>query len=218
MRIVIPSQNPKNLVACVETILEKDPAWKSEDFVVVDDGAREEAESLLPGVVWVEGVKPFVFSRNCNLGIRVADDDVLLMNDDALLVTPGGVTLLNEVAKDYRCLGLISGVMDNTGNVRQHPKGTGTVRIEPFMVCFVAVRISKVVQEKVGLLDEDFMAYGFEDDDYCRRVREAGFAIGIFDGCEFNHSHLQSTFRSKGHQPLAPGLEIFLKKWGSREY
>ena len=39
----------------------------------------------MPAVA-LEGVKPFIFARNCNLGIRAAgSDDVVLLNDDALL-------------------------------------------------------------------------------------------------------------------------------------
>ena len=60
--------------------------------IVIDDGLQ-----YLPGncrgCTVLGGIRPFVFARNCNLGIKEALADVncegvLLTNDDALLETP----------------------------------------------------------------------------------------------------------------------------------
>ncbi|HEV2169932.1 MAG TPA: hypothetical protein VGR40_03235, partial [Candidatus Binatus sp.] len=68
-----------------------------------------------------------------------------------------------------------------------------------------------------GLLDERFAnCYGWEDNDYCRRVRESGLKLGIFDDCFVDHSSLHSTFRGmpRAGGDISQGREIYRQKWG----
>lgn len=231
MKIVIPSRNPDNLVACVQALLSKDCSIHPEDIIVVDDGARAQGEVFLKktgieGIEWVSGKSPFIFSRNVNIGIRHAKDDVFLMNDDAELLTNDGIENIVSVSLRNPEYGLVSAAVNNVGNTNQWFRGGDKernqlvllkIRPEKRMVCFVAVFIPKRTQMDVGLLDEQFIYYGFEDDDYSKRVRLAGLKIGVYDGCEFEHHHLPSTYRSQGHQPLEPGLAVYMAKWGNRD-
>ena len=61
-RVVILSCQASNLVPCIHSVLSYEPGLPPANIVVVDDGARGEAEPLLPGVTWVAGEKPFVFA------------------------------------------------------------------------------------------------------------------------------------------------------------
>src|ERR1700678_1206134 len=89
--IIIPSKSRLNLLACVECIRD---AHETARIIVIDDFAdrdearflREEGPEHVRQCTWVNGITPFVFARNINRGIRAAgDDDVILLNDDALL-------------------------------------------------------------------------------------------------------------------------------------
>ncbi|MDD5172640.1 MAG: glycosyltransferase family 2 protein [Patescibacteria group bacterium] len=51
-----------------------------------------------------------------------------------------------------------------------------------------SLMIKKEVFEKVGLFDERYFAY-FEDVDFCRRVREAGFKVIYFPQTQMIHFH-----------------------------
>lgn len=208
MTVVILSKTSANLLPCVAAVRKHEPECR---IIVVDDGLDKS-----PGDVrCIPGVKPFVFARNANLGIAAAQDDVILLNDDALLQTPRGFTvMLDELAArpDY---GLVGATCNNVGNRNQFPQGIG-FRFEPRMVCFVCVAIPKSTIAKVGLLDERFVGYGFDDDDYCLRVRTAGMKIGVTDNCYVDHSHLTSTFRGRGHCDLVPNQRIFQQKWGKQ--
>ncbi|MCI0422717.1 MAG: glycosyltransferase, partial [Acidobacteria bacterium] len=59
--VVILSACASNLVACVRSILNSELGLPPDRIIVVDDGARSEAEHQLTGIRWVAGVKPFVF-------------------------------------------------------------------------------------------------------------------------------------------------------------
>lgn len=210
LTVIIPSRTLSNARACIEAVHRLDPGVNT---VIVDDGI-DDIRNL--GMV-VAGQKPFIFSRNINIGIRYAGrDDVLLLNDDALLKTRGGFTLLQKAAEENPEFGLIAATTNNVGNRNQHPMGFG-LREDKRMACFVAVLIPRRTLDAIGYLDERFTAYGHEDDDFCYRVRRAGLKIGIHDGCFVDHASLKSTFRGDPHvsAKLTDGQKIFEEKWGS---
>lgn len=214
--VIIPSKTDRNLGACVAGIR---AAGENCRIVVVDDFGGP-ARFLLPEyepVDWQTGVKPFIFSRNVNIGINASwRDDVILLNDDAILRTHGGFTAMYRAARDHPEYGVISATTNLAGNPAQQPQAEAGIRLEPRSVAFVCVLVRRHVIETVGLLDERFTAYGWEDNDYCRRVRNAGLKIGIFDGCYVDHGSLRSTFR--GHPraagSVAAGEAIYRDKWG----
>jgi GT2 family glycosyltransferase len=198
-RVVIPSARAENLVPCVQALLQQETALCPEQIIVVDDGARRDAEPLLPSITWVAGEKPFVFARNANIGIRAAASDVLLLNDDARLVTPGGISRMAALMAERFDIGLCSAAVQGVvGNPHQLPGGTGNIRLESDTLAFVAVFIPRHVFDRLGPLDERFVGYGWEDNDYCARARTVGFACAVADVCIVDHSgHLPSTFRSR---------------------
>src|SRR3954463_8946385 len=98
--VIIPSRTDSNLHACVDAIRE---AGETCRVIVVDDGLKDRRADC----EYVQGVKPFVYARNCNLGIAAASGlqllseqkyesgqiatyqsskpDILLLNDDCTL-------------------------------------------------------------------------------------------------------------------------------------
>lgn len=227
LSIVILSRDAGNLVPCVNAIQRHDPGVP---IIVVDDGAQANVTHELP-VRWVEGKKPFVFARNANIGIAAAGrDDVVLLNDDALLETPQGFTALSQrVSRERNYLnrigvtnnyGIVAASTNSAGNVKQHRSYLGNQEIRPEMrmVCFIAVLIQRALIDMIGGLDEDLTGYGFDDDAYCLRARERGWKIGIWDGCFVDHTSLKSTYRREqpeSHwQKLAHNLEIYERKYG----
>lgn len=210
LSIIIPSKTPDNFWACRAAIRE---AGETCRIILINDAE--------PGIVPPHdnvqpGIKPFIFARNMNIGIRAAGtDDVILLNDDALLKTPGGFSLLQKAAEENTEYGIIASTTNNVGNLNQRPQGKG-LRDESRMVCFVAVLVPRRTIDAVGLLDERFVGYGMDDDDYSKRVLNAGLKIGIHDGCFVDHKSLKSTYRSPGGPGgnFVPNLRIFEEKWG----
>jgi len=212
--VIIPSRNAGNLAPCVEAVRKNEPGAR---IIVVDDGIDwNAAPHVREHVTVLEGAKPFIFARNCNLGIKACEGDVVLLNDDAILETPYGFHELQAANEAHPEFGVISAVTNSAGNLAQQPQDVG-LREDPRMVCFVCVYIPRSTIERVGLLDEEFTGYGFDDDSYCLRVRRAGLRIGILDDCFVDHSSLRSSFRS-GDYP-AGGFKhneaIFRTKYGA---
>jgi GT2 family glycosyltransferase len=223
LAVIIPSRQITNLVPCVDALRKNEPTLP---VIVVSDGL--DLDQFDP--VWyrqsqplqfIDGEEPFVFARNVNVGIRLAHsrftpDAYVLLNDDALLLTPGGLTRMARSVEEHPGYGVISAVTNVVGNPAQQPRCTG-FRDEPNMLCFVCVLITAATLETVGELDERFTAYGWEDNDYCRRCRLAGIRLGIYDLCYVDHAALHSTFRGDPYAPgnIAEGAAIYRAKWGS---
>ncbi len=226
LSVIIPSRTASNLIACVDAIRKNEPNLLEDgtppigtSVFVIDDGLDlATAGGSLNDCGRIVGRKPFIFSRNVNLGITsTGSDDVIVCNDDAQLLSPSGFTVMQHAAEEHPEYGIISATTNVAGNLDQRPKGIGLRDAGDRTVAFVCVLIPRRTIEAVGLLDERFTAYGWEDNDYCRRVRMAGLKVGIHDGCYVDHGSLVSTYRGGAHAAgdIEPGRRIFEAKWGT---
>ena len=217
MSVVVLSARAENLVPCVRSILDREPSIAPGNIIVVDDGARRNAEPHLPGVRWVQGVKPFVYARNANIGLGVATGDVVLLNDDARLITTGGFSALADIARQHPDIGLISAAIQGVvGNPNQIATGH-RLRFEPRVLAFVCVLLPRSTLQRLGPLDERFVGYGYEDNDYCLAALRAGLRLAISEVCVVDHAGgLPSTFRSRPDiQALARiNQKLFEEKYG----
>jgi len=219
LSVIIPSKNFTNLKRCVEGLSDWGPGLRK---TILDDGLAEsgyrrdtfdyEDGAILDGTTIIPGPKPFVFAVNCNIGIRsCAPDDVVLLNDDAILETPGGFTAMQQFCYEHPEYGLLSArVKGHAHHIHAYKQGLTGISEAPLDIPFVCVYIPRKVIDKVGLLDERFtgsidgeMVYAGEDTDYCMRIRHAGYKLGVFNECVVDHGTLPSTFRGlNGSLPI----------------
>lgn len=207
--VVILSKNIDNLRVSLSAVQDHEPGMR---IIVVDDGLLERPG----GALYARGAKPFVFARNANIGIDAAcDADVILLNDDAVLTTPGGFTAMQKAWEANQEYGVLASSCNTVGNINQHRQADDGIRDEPRQLCFVCVLLPRPTIDRIGLLDERFVGYGMDDDDYSRRVTMAGLKLGVYDGCFVDHGSLVSTYRGKvGGGDYRPNLKLFIDKWG----
>lgn len=234
--VVIPSNNAERLKASMKRVLEMEPDFNAESLVVIDDGldwskvhdpCPMDELCYAPHIV---GPKPFIFGRNCNLGLEECarrGHDAILMNDDALLETPGGFSALSRMMTHgdvpnylvYKDIGILSPTINSVGNhrqaIRSHPKGF--LINEPRMLCFVCVYIRHEVFAGPNPIrfDERYVDYGMDDDDFSRQALSAGWRLGILDTVRIDHTTLQSAYRGSGAGDFRPNLKRFIQKWGT---
>ncbi len=146
------------------------------------------------------------FAAGNNLGIRaVTADAYVLLNSDTL-VRPGAIAGLRQALAEHPEAGMIGPSFEGTAGAPEQscfrfPRPLGEfVRVansrpitkllrryevpmpfsetpmEPDWIGFACVVIRRAVLDQVGLLDDGYFMY-FEDIDYCRRVRAAGWSI-----------------------------------------
>lgn len=216
--IIIPSRNHANLRACLEAVRYNEDRAR---VIVIWDGPAEELPlfytSTCEPMVTITGAQPFIFARNINIGIDAAGaDDVVLLNDDAILRTPAGFAMLRYQAEAHPeygaiCPGFTPGSVGTIGLVW---RGRPHLAQEHVMLVFACVYIPRRTIDLVGKLDERFginaggegpRGYGLEDDDYSYRIKQAGLKLGVYDPVLVDHTPsgtgLLSTFR---HDPERP--------------
>jgi GT2 family glycosyltransferase len=224
--VVIPSRTTALLAQALKSIEETHCVTEPCEIIVVDDGldARPDVVSC---VRYLPGLKPFCFARNVNLGMKAAapDCDVVLLNDDVTFISSEGLPKLAHEIAVHQNVGILTPAfarMERTPSQRcgHLPRDYG-LWIEPTAyVTFAAVYIRREVINRVGYLDERFVGYGYEDNDYCLRVRRAGYDIGVLPSVIVGHGdeygRAATTFRMTNlNQLMAINRHAFVRKWSA---
>ncbi len=195
----------------------------------VTSGLLSKVEAVELGDSWIAGPEPFSFPRNANIGIRAAGRaDVFLVNDDVQFLKPNSVATLARIAHEHPEVGVLSPVFEGrVGNSLQESgawttKRPGALRYSTQRLCFTGVYIRRAVINHLGLLDERFDGYGRDDDDYCKRVQDAGFKLAVTPEVVMRHGfgadqHSASFKRAGRYPPSGMDGRMNMKwrdKWG----
>jgi GT2 family glycosyltransferase len=177
------------------------------------------------------------FAAGNNVGLAAATGDVLVMLNNDTFVTPGWVRTMHAHLLRDKDLGLVGPVTNNIGNearvelcyadmdqmveqagnyTRSHPGQAMPIDT----VAFFCVMLPRAVYDSLGGLDEAFGLGFFEDDDYCRRVQQAGLKVACAEDV-FVHHHLSASFNQVGAERKKELFErnkaIYEAKWGTWE-
>jgi len=221
--VVIPTRTLANIGPCIAAIQANEPNLPLSSIVVVDDDETGKVQRFCEshGATRILGAKPFVFPRAINMGVKAAiavDPDVegfVLVNDDSLLESNGGFTLLHESVKAHPEIGILGAVTDLTGQPLQRPRGIG-LRVVPH-IAFVCCYVPRSTFENVQWMDTRYCVdYGCCDLDLCQAVTRAGLNVAVHDSCFVNHSTLTSSFRGDPQTPRSfqQNYALYKEKWG----
>lgn len=230
LSVVVLSKTAEYLKKLVDSILRSEPQFFNQaKLILVDDGVEKDYVENLRGMgsIVVSGKKPFVYARNANLGITEAlkyRAPILLINDDTTIKTPFFLSRLqNALPENYVCVSASIIPRGGVGNKDQsfEPENTrqSLHRIEPpGILCFVACFFQVWAFEKVGYLDERFVGYGYEDNDWCLRASDLGFLLGVTREIVVEHNSPMGasggTFKREPnyHQRVCQNMILFQDK------
>ncbi len=240
--IVVLTHNNIDLTrACLESLerfTHYDGNW---EVIVVDNASTDGSREFLQQWASGNGRRIVILNEaNCgfaagnNQGLAVASGEYLVMLNNDTEVTQGWLpTLMNHLRRSPE-LGIVGPVTDNIGNearVSLHYRSADEMHRraraytlahmgETFPIrtlAFFCVMLPQAVHERVGPLDESYGLGFFEDDDYCRRVEQAGWKIACAEDVFVRH-HLSASFGKLGagrRELLARNRRIYEAKWGA---
>ena len=153
------------------------------------DGSREYFATIANAKMIAAEGAPFVFNRNLNRGIAVAEGDIVICaNNDVEVLTPRTLESVCRLLRQNRLIGVLA--TELTPPTSQEPK--------PILVrgytqgCFYAMR--RNVWEDIGGLCELYTGYGCEEADLSVRLLRKGYRTGFAQGLHCHHFGNQ-TFR-----------------------
>lgn len=154
--------------------------------VIVADGHERDYGYELAHYVGKSKHK-FVYAAAANLGIQALDDlDVILLNDDISFDDKLVFQKLQAAAYFNERVGIVSPLIQGcVGQLRQRwwehkhywPANTDLLYVD--VLCFPCVYLRRAMINEIGLLDEKFINYGGDDDDYSARARKAGWRLAV---------------------------------------
>lgn len=178
------------------------------EIIIVDNGSTLETTDWLraqPDLKVVYNATNRGFAKGCNQGIAAAAGEYIVLLNNDVVVTEGWLENLvdavqrdpatgisaarsNELAGDQKLLDANYKELDAmhayaAGRARAFRRaGYFTDRAIGFCLC-----IDRKVLEQVGGIDERYGTGNFEDDDFCMRVRAAGYRIYVCDDVFIHH-------------------------------
>jgi len=238
--IVILTYNNLNYTRlCLEGIFSR-LAGMDFEAIVVDNASTDGTPAYLQSlsgahsnlrVIWND--VNMGFARGNNLGASRATGDVLVFLNNDTLVTPGWLGGLAAYLDDTR-VGMVGPLTNSSGNesqvavsyrnfdeleryARQNAQHHSGEAFHIRMLGFFCVALRRGVFDQVGGLDDQFGLGLFEDDDYCLRVRQAGYLI-LCAKDVFVHHWGEASFsqlgRGRFYRLFHKNRRRFEKKWG----
>ena len=241
LSIIIVNYNTRNLLQdCLKSIYTLYSKPYTLEVIVVDnsstDGSLQSINSLKwPNLRVIANKKNEGFARAVNQGLKQAGGEYLLLLNSDIFVKKNALDKLIAFVKDQPQAGVIGGRLLNPDGSLQGscfylptflritkefwfngpstlnkyvPLGDKPVEVEA--VSGAVFLIPKKVLSKVGFFNERYFMY-FEDLDYCRRVRQAGFKVYYLPGAEFIHEHGASgrSIPQQTHHWLVESSKIY---------
>lgn len=213
VNIIIPSATPELALKCIGSIFSAKTCVPYMISLVVNKSKAKEFPEF-PRCVEVieEDVTDFIYARAINRGITQTSD-VVLLNDDTE-VADYWLDDLQRVSRN-ESLGIVSPLISDVGNIKQHVSSKEESvwwKTEEKTLCFVCVYIPLEIIKQVGLLDEGYKWYGYEDDDFCIRVKNNSFDLKVCHTISIRHRR-HSTFKESQQDLVHKAYEYHSKKW-----
>jgi len=238
LSIVILSYNTRKYTEWAVASIRKNTSVPFE-IVLVDngsiDGTVEWADA--DNVRCIANPTNVGFAPAVNQGIRASHgDQVILLNNDVLVTPRWAERMLAHLERDPN-VGMVGPSTNFAASAQCIP--AEYQRIEDLLAFSErlarkhreeAVEVQKLIGfcmliprrviEEVGLLDEQFGLGSFEDDDYCLRVRQAGYKL-LWAKDSYVHHFGHQTYKANQmdwQALIEQNKRLFEAKWSIRRY
>ena len=205
-------------------------------ILVIDNGSTDGTIAYLRAdkeILHIENSHNLGFARGFNIGLQVIDTPYFILSNSDIVVTKKWLEkMLNHISTDEKilCLGPVSNYVSGPQKVENVPykdlnqmqdfakdlyEKTKVVLTYSQRIVFFFTLFRTEALEKIGFLDERFEIGNFEDDDYCMRIRGAGYKAA-FDNTTFIHHYGSQTFiknKIDYRKIMERNKKRFLKKW-----
>ena len=209
LSVVIVTWNvAEKLAACLGSLSLAALRGLSHEVILIDnasqDNTMEMVRARFPQVRLIANESNAGFAAANNQGIALAKGRyVLLLNPDTSVPADALARLVKAMDADAT-IGIATPILTNERDEPQYYGGTcfpgarrspvegkvdrtGEAFRELAFVIGAAMMVRREVLERVGTLDAGFFMY-YEDIDLCKRARDAGWRVGVFEDIRIVHA------------------------------
>ena len=232
--IIIPTYNQWEYTRqCIESIRRFTTC--PYELIIVDNGSSDETVAALrayPEVTVIENPANFGFPKACNQGMEAAQGEqfVILNNDvvvsrnwlDNLLIclhsdpSHGAVGPISNYVSGVQLHAVSYTSMEDMQQfAREHNQPNPSRWFYALRIVGFCMLIRRSVYDELGGFDEDFGQGNFEDDDYCMRIRRAGYRLVVAaDTFVHHYGSVSQRVNPNYGDLLQANLRRFHSKWG----
>jgi GT2 family glycosyltransferase/glycosyltransferase involved in cell wall biosynthesis len=240
--IIIPVYNALRFAQdCVESIYQAGSSLEFE-VIVVDNGSAPEVGRWLAQEQtrrakfrYLRYEEALGYARAVNRGVEASQGEMLILLNSDTLLSPGWMEGLWEALRDDPGLGIVSPTTNHAGETMQmdfrtiglasgkafalfaSKPGPKEVLLVPQVVTFFCAAIWRRVWTELNGLDEAYAVGNYEDDDFCLRLRMAGYRLGVLRSA-FVYHHNNATFHANGidhSSSMSRNAAVFATKAGA---
>gem|GEM_PF-163383 len=207
---IVTFNNRKLTELCLES-LRQSTVYPNYQVVVVDnassDGTREWLEAQArewPQLTVIANETNRGFAAACNQAFDGAEGEILCFLNNDTVMTRGWLSAMVRHLQENPHVGMVGPVSNGVANSAKVEPGYSDLsnldewagelvwrhRGESFSIPMLALYCAAMrrnVWEKVGKLDEQFGTGMFEDDDYSKRIRRAGYELRCLRDAYVHH-------------------------------
>lgn len=228
--IVVSYDSAEVLPACLDAL-----AGESVPAIVVDNASGDDSRAIAAkrGARVIANARNEGYGRANNLGVAAADTPYVLIVNPDLEMKPGAAAALLEAAERYPDAGMLAPrIVEPSGRVFLQPRSllspghlnrSGTMAVPGGDACLpflsgACLLVRRELFLALGGFDPAIFLF-YEDDDLCRRMRDAGHALVHVHGAEARHGRGKSSapspqrrFKARWH--LAWSERYIARKYG----
>ena len=200
--ILILNWNGRSLLeTCLPLLLNQ--TYSNYKIIVVDNGSTDASISFVaekfPQIQVIQNEDNLGFSRGMNVGLRQITADVTVLLNNDVLVQPNWLKELIRPFTTSSEIGIVGckllypdGTIQHLGAELSYPLAHShhfhhkeadvadlpAIQDVPY-VTGAAIALHRSVIDEIGLLDESFHPFYYEEADYCYRAKAAGFRVVV---------------------------------------
>jgi GT2 family glycosyltransferase/Tfp pilus assembly protein PilF len=226
---------------CLHSIYQETKDQKYE-LIIVDNASADGTPDWLRGELQAGRIRHLVLNTE-NRGVaagwnqgreKAAGEFILIFNNDTI-VSRGWLRNLVSAALSQPDAGMVGPRTNNVSGAQQEPTARydsleafhryARAYMQARRGCYWEIArlvgfcllIPRPVAEAVGPFDERFGLGNFEDDDYCLRVRKAGYRLVVADDCFIHHfgSVSFSNTEVDWTAQMQKNQKLFSDKWSA---
>lgn len=231
--IVVSYDSAEVLPACLDAL-----AGEGVSAIVVDNASGDDSRAIAEqrGARVIANARNEGYGRANNVGVAAADTPYVLIVNPDLELKPGAAAALLAAAERYPDAGMLAPrIVEPSGRIFLQPRSllspphlnrSGAMVVPEGDACLpflsgACLLIRRELFLALGGFDPAIFLF-YEDDDLCRRMRDAGHALVHVDGAEVRHgrgrssvSSPQRRFKARWH--LAWSERYIARKYGLPE-